>query len=95
MNLTITDAADKCECEAELARLQAMQATWHRAIETVKASDRSDEDKARAVDAIDDEIYALTDEITDCVTMLDNYEQDRGGVSTAAADRAWYHGKVL
>lgn len=92
---TITDDTDKCECEAELARLQAMQATWRRAIEAVNASDRSDDAKIARIDYIDDELAAATDDANDCVKMLDNYAWDRGGISDALADRNWYHGRVL
>ena len=94
MDITITDDTDRAVVEAELARLQAWQAIYHNDTEAVNASAASDDAKLSWIDYIDDELAAITDEISDCVWALDNYATDRG-VSTAAADRAWYHGKVL
>ena len=94
MDITITDDTDKAAVEVELAYLQAWQASYHKNIESIHASDRSDDAKLAWIDYIEDELAAITDEISDCVWALDNYATDRG-VSTAAADRAWYHGKVL
>ena len=94
MDITITDDTERTEVEAELARLQAWQAIYHNDTEAVNASAASDDAKLSWIDYIDDELAAITDEISDCVWALDNYATDRG-VSTAAADRAWYHGKVL
>jgi hypothetical protein len=95
MNLTITDDTERTEVEAELARLQAWQASYHKDIEAVNVSAASDDAKAVWIDYIDDELAAITDEISDCVWALDNYATDRGGVTDALADRNWYHGRVL
>ena len=94
MNLTITDAAERAEVEAELARLQAWQASYHKNIESIHASDRSDDAKLAWIDYIEDELAAITDAIADCGAMLDNYA-DRSDVSDALADRNWHNGRVL
>ena len=95
MDITITDDTDRAAVEVELAYLQAWQASYHKNIESIHASDRSDDAKAVWIDYIDDELAAITDEISDCVWALDNYATDRGGVTDALADRNWYHGRVL
>ena len=94
MDITITDDTERTEVEAELARLQAWQASYHKDIEAVNASAASDDAKLSWIDYIDDELAAITDAIADCVAMLDNYA-DRSDVSDALADRNWYHGRVL
>ena len=94
MDITITDDTDRAAVEVELAYLQAWQASYHKNIESIHASDRSDDAKLAWIDYIDDELAAITDAIADCVAMLDNYA-DRSDVSDALADRNWYHGRVL